>query len=408
MYRLLLYLIAGSLLFAVGCDLDGRREREEAEKTEAALQAAVDKAREAGEALSAGQEKIFRPTTDQTAHLDAFTARSVSDTANGFFTNQDGLSGYFQGYERPFNFFWIGGAVEMTAFDGRTYRVMDGPGELLLKYRDDALLLQRSKGEFKGGLWHGYGELWNRNREAGGHNYLHYRGEFAGDHMDGRGVYTNYNFTGRGDHPYKYEGSMKGGQFHGQGLLTDLVTGEMIYKGLWLEDRRFFGSPEDWRAGDQWSELNSVGRQYENVFMTGDLRLDDSLINPKPGEGLLAVIVPAAFENAALSDQAGRSYPVGLFKRPDEIILREAGDTAHGALLEAPPSEYPLTLTLSYDLDNKRHHFRLTVKRPFVLVLDDLGLKEKPAAAAAGSQAPGKEELNQQLRDLMRELEDKK
>ena len=404
MRRLILCIIAGLLLTA-GCDFFDRQKREEAEKAEAALQAAAAEAREAGEALAADQENIFRPTAGQTAYLDSFTARSFSDTPNGFFTNQDGLSGYFQGFERPFNFFWIGATVELTAFDGRTYRVMDGPGELLLKYQDDALLLQRSKGEFKGGIWHGYGELWNRNRGAGGHNYLYYRGEFSGDHMSGRGVYINYNFTGRGSHPYKYEGEMKDDQFHGQGTLTDLATGEMDYKGLWMEDRRFSGSLEDWRAGDRWREINAVERQYQDVFMTGNIRLNNSFISPKPGEGPLAILVPAAFESAALTDQTGRSYAVGLFQHPDEIIPVGDGVTANGALLALPPSAYPLTLTMSYDFNDKRHHFQITVKRPFVLVLDDVDLKENTAAKTSGPKTPDKDELERQLKDLLQELE---
>lgn len=404
MRRLLLYLAAALLFCSAGCDFDRPGKREKAEQAEAAQQAALAKAWEAGEALAAGQEKFFRPTADQSAYLEAHTARSASDAVNGFFTNQDGISGYFHGYERPFNFLWIGGTVEMAAFDGRTYRVMDGPGELLLKYQDDALLLQRSKGEFKGGLWQGYGELWNRNREAGGHNYLHYRGEFVSDHMNGRGVYTNYNFTGRGDHPYKYEGDLLDGRFHGQGMLTDLATGEMVYKGLWLEDNHFLGSLEDWRAGDQWSELNSVERQYQDVFMTGDLRLS-GFVNSKPGEGALTVTVPQAFEKAMLVDQAGHSYPVGAMKNPDGSA-EAGGAMVNGAVVEASLDDYPLVLALSYEMANQRHHFRVTAKRPFGLILSDANLAEKPAAS--GSEPLKKEELEGRLRDLMRELEDKK
>jgi len=408
MRRLILCFIA-VLLLTAGCDFFDRQKREEAEKAEAALQSAVAETRDAGEALAADQEHVFRPTAEQAAYLETFTARSADDTPNGFFTNQDGLSGYFQGYDRPFNFLWTGGTAEVTAFDGRVYRVMDGPGELLLKYQDDALLLQRSKGEFKDGLWHGYGELWNRNRDAGGHNYLYYRGEFSGDHMTGRGVYINYNFTGRGSHPYKYEGEMKDDQFHGQGTLTDLATGEMDYKGLWMEDRRFSGSLEDWRAGDRWRELNSVERQYRDVFMTGNLRLDSSFINVKPGEGVLAVVVPDAFENVELGDQAGRSYPVGLFMHPDENISVNGEEPAKGAVIEAQLSAYPLTLTLGYDLGGKRHHFRVTVKRPFVLVLEDADLDEKPVAAKiSGSETPDKDELERQLKNLIQEFENKK
>lgn len=405
MRRLLIYIVAGLLFVTAGCDWDGRQKQEEAEKVEAALQAAVDEARDVGESLSADQEKFFRPEADQAIFLEAFTATSASDTVNGYFTNQDGVSGYFQGYDRPFNFLWIGGTVEMTAFDGRTYRVIDGPGELLLKYHDDALLLQRSKGEFKAGLWHGYGELWTRNRDAGGHNYRYYRGEFVNDHMSGRGVLINYNFMGRGDHPGKYEGDLRDNLYHGQGLLTDLATGEMTYKGLWLEGRRFVGSPEDWQVGDEWSELNSVEHQYRNVFMTDDLTLAGD-VNSKPGEGALTLIVPKAFENAALVDRAGHSYSIGALLDSGERDSGFAG-MFNGAVLEVPLSDYPLTLTLSYELENKRHHFQVTAKRPFELIVGANRLNEAPESNAPVNVILETDELEQQIKDLLVEPEGK-
>lgn len=382
----LIYVAVGLLLLATGCDWDGRQQRAEAERAEAALRTAVEAVREAGEALSAEQEKVFRPTAEQSAYLEAFTAVGASGSPNGFFTNQDGVSGYFQGYDRPFNFIWTGGTAEFTAFDGQTYRVISGPGELLLKYHDDALLLQRSKGEFKDGLRHGYGEVWSRNRAAGGHNYQYYRGGFADDRMNGRGVYVDYNLSGRGEHPYKYEGGMKDDEFHGQGLTTDLASGGMRYKGLWLEGRRFSGSLEDWRVGNEWSELNSVERQYKKALMTGELVLS-GFINHKPGEGALTVFMPQDFENALMVDQNGRSYPLDAVRLPDGKTGGGPEEMVNVAILEAPLSAYPLTLTLSYGPENRRQHFQVTVKRPFGLILTEGSPAEKPDGGAADSRA---------------------
>jgi len=407
MRRFFFFIAAGLLFLAPGCELDGQPSREEAEKAELAIQAAVDQARDAGEALSAGQEHVFRPTADQAAYLESFTAINALGTVNGFFTNQDGISGYFRGYDRPFNFLWTGGTVEVTAFDGRTHRVINGPGELLLKYHDDALLLQRSKGEFKEGLWHGYGELWTRNRQAGGHNYRYYRGGFANDQMSGRGILVNYNFSGLGDHPRKYEGDMEEGLFHGQGVLTDLATGEMVYKGLWLEGRRFAGSPDDWRAGVEWGELHTVERQYYNVLMTDELLLD-GFINIKAGEGALIVAAPEAFENVTVADQSGRLYPVGAFPPFKEGGRSDGPEVAvdgEAAVLDLPQSEYPLTLTVSYDRGSKRHYLQVTVKRPFGLGLNGGGLVDQRETVAPDPTVLEPDELERQIEDTLRQME---
>ena len=401
---------------------DDAKAEEEAARTAKAMAAY----QAAAEALSAAQENFFRPSPSESAFLTAGTAHNPLGTPNGYFTNQDGVSGYFQNYSRPFNFTWKGRTVAVQAFDGHTYQVIDGPGELTLKYAGDQLLLQRYKGEYKEGLWQGHGEFWSRNGETGGHNYMYYQGLFEHDRMTGRGALTSFNYGGMGQAPVRYEGEIMDGGPHGQGLATDLVTGEMMYKGLWLNGDRFPGGREAWRQRDQAAEMSRIDRQYMEVMMTDRLIIDGE-INSKPGQGPLVAVFPESFGAVTVTDQTGRAYPAAVPAVPaagagpslDKAMekLKERAETGESSddeglpekkerkaaqpdqrprvTLDLPLEAYPLVLTISYDRpQGTRHFLRLTVKRPFeMIVYEDLPREgEAKADGAAPAEPEGKVE----------------
>lgn len=386
---LLALLVLILLLPAPGCEGDKERPNEAAKAAKAAAeQRALAEALAIGQSLAAAQQEHFRPSPAQAAALEAGLALNPAGTPNGYFTNPEGISGYFQGYDRPFNFIWTGATAERRTFDGRTLQLVDGPGELILKYAGDELILQRFQGQFKDGLWNGHGEHWIRNREAGGHNYLHYVGEFRHDRMEGRGVLTNYNFGGK-QPPVQYEGEMFDNAFHGRGLTTDLASGRMIYKGLWFDDQPFLGSLDQWRRAEAGAELNAIDRQYADVLMTDNL-LISGFINPQPGLGALTVFPPEGAEKALVTDPAGRTHPVARIVHPGRKGAEQAEVLAPGISLDLPLSDYPAVLTLSYEWAGKPHLLRLTVKRPC-----GLELKHFPQAAPEASvgQADGQESL---------------
>lgn len=379
----LLTLLALILLVPVmGCKPDDEQPKATAKAAQnAAEQMARAEALAVGRALAAAQEEYFRPSPAQAAALEAGLATNPAGTPNGYFTNPEGISGYFQGYDLPFNFIWTGTTAERRTFDGRRLQLVDGPGELILKYAGDELFLQRFKGQFKDGLWEGHGEHWIRNREVGGHNYLHYVGSFRHDRMEGRGVLVNYNFGGQQPFPIQYQGEMSDNAFHGQGLTTDLASGRMLYKGLWLDDQPFIGSRDQWRRAEAGAELNSIGRQYADVLMTDDLVIS-GFINTPPGQGALTVFLPEGAEKARLIDPAGRSHSAAQIAHPGRKKgVKEEGEIlALGVSLELPLSDYPAPLTLSYDRDGKPQLLRLTVKRPCGLELKHLPKPDSPPA----------------------------
>ncbi len=406
MKRMLVLWLAGLslLILAAGCEFDRDREKAAEAQAAEAEQRAKAQARIAGEALAAAREGVFKPDPAERALLEAGTAINPLGTPNGYFTNPEGVSGYFTNYERPFNFTWNGGTVEKRAFDGRTYRIMDGPGELALKYVDDPLILQRYKGDMTGGLWNGHGEHWTRNAGAGGHHYMFYQGDFRLDHMNGQGVLINYNFGGPGGVPVKYEGELRGDEFHGQGLFTNLATEEVIYKGLWFEGCAFTGSRGQWLAEDDGGELREVNRQFADPLMTDRLEFS-GFINPDPGRGPLTIVLPRDVERAVITDQTGRVYPIEKVAHP---TLRGPGDLeifVPGARQEPPLADYPLTLNFSYDRGGLHHFLRLIVKHPFGLVVEAMAAEEEDEA---DEDLPGrmtKEELKASIDRRLRELE---
>ena len=214
---------------------------------------------EAGSAAKRMMEEAlaqFQPTAEEAAFLDAAPAVNIHGQTSGYFTNQAGVTGYFSGYDLPFNFIWEGAVKPLTALDGQTYRVMDGQGRILLKYMHDDLLAQKYEGGMAEGLWHGYGRYWRRNEDGEGHGFA-YAGEFKSDHMEGRGVFVDYDFYLQGADPVEYRGEFKDSEFHGRGTATNLVTGEVVFKGLWFLGEPFFeGGPSQWAASEERAELN--------------------------------------------------------------------------------------------------------------------------------------------------------
>ena len=382
-----------------GCDRE-QKKREEAERAAArAAQAALDRA--AGEAVNAAQEDYFRPSPEEAAFLDAAVAVNQLGTPNGYFSNQDGVSGYFQGYRRPFNFTWKGAAVEIEGFDGRRHRVIDGPGELTLKYTDDDLLLQRYQGEYRAGFWQGHGRLWTRNREAGGHNYFFYQGNFDHDHFEGRGVMDNYNFNGRGNPPFRYEGEFSNGSFHGQGLVSDLSSGQMNYKGLWAEGRPYRGSREQWEKERQKADLESGERQYSDPLMTDQLNMTAHR-HPAPGSNPLSVILPEGAELVFLSD--GRRMldsPLRAIAHPVEKTPEGQPLSVEAITADFNEADYPLTLTLAYDdQGGRRQYLRFTAKRSFILELEPEDQEESEEELL-------KKPLDGELEERLKKLEDR-
>lgn len=363
----LLMLLLVSLVRA--CDEDDKQpsEADKAAKAAAEQQARAE-ALAFGRTLAAAQEVHFVPTPAQAATLEAGLALNPGGTPNGYFTNPEGVSGYFENYDRPFNFIWTGPTTERRTFDGRTLRLADGPGELILKYAGDQLILQKFKGEIKDDLWEGHGEHWIRNRKVDGHNYLHYVGEFKHDRMDGRGVVSNYNFGGGESFPLQYQGEMFANASHGRGRTTSLATGRLMYKGLLFNEQAFSGSREQWLRAEAEAELKDIGRQYSDLLLTDDL-LITGFINPEPGRGPLTIFPPEGAENVRVIDSGGRAYPVARIPYPAQTGTEQEALQRPGISLDLPLSDYPASLTLSYDWEGKRQLLRLTVKRPFGLEL---------------------------------------
>lgn len=359
-------------LLVCACELFEDKERAEAEKAiEAALrEKAAIEADRAGRALTAGLAELFVPTAEERFVLDAAPAVNQQATANGIFTNSQGVAGYFQGFEKPFNFIWTGDAISREAFDGRTYRLMNGPGQMLLKYLDEDLLTQRYEGETNQGLLDGFGELWSRNNDLpDGHHYYSYRGELRHDQMEGRGAVSDYDFQGDGTHPYRFEGELRNNLFYGHGRAYDLATGRMIGKGLWLAGQPFPGSEEEWKLADGENERENVDFAYGRVLMTDSL-IVGGLNNDDSRE--LIIIPPPDAERLLLTDSRGRQYFFSQLEHPalrDEQGQAIDGVTVQGVRADWPASDYPLTLDFSYQRLGRDHCLRLTVLRPFILVL---------------------------------------
>lgn len=391
--NLALGLLLALLTFPTGClpeqAADDSAQQEALAEARQKDAAAQENARLKAETVAAAQEKHFRPSPEEAAFLEAAVAKNLLESPNGYFTNQDGVSGYFQGYERPFNFTWDGRTVEIEAFDGHRYRVIDGPGKLTLKYAGDSLLLQRYEGDYKRGLWDGHGSYWSRNGEAGGHNYFFYQGNFRHDRMEGLGVADNYNLSGRGNNPLRYSGDLRNNNFHGQGQALDLASGRLIFKGLWFEGQPFEGSPDEWRTRGDFSELYSLEHQYQNLLMTGRVKIGGA-VNPQPGQGPLTIIPPLyTASKVRVRDHLGRAYQLEEIKasgKPEEPPVSErdhpleeskAADkpeepSVSGVRADIAPGDYPLTLNISYDdVQGRRQFIQLTVKRPFVLQWED-------------------------------------
>ncbi|MDR0881515.1 MAG: hypothetical protein LBP55_03105 [Candidatus Adiutrix sp.] len=314
---------------------------------------------------------VFTATAEEATRLAQGQAVNALGTPNGIFTNPEGVSGYFQNYDQPFNFIWAGPTTEVKAFDGRTYKIVDGAGEMALKFQGDDLLLQRYQGEFKEGLWSGHGRYWLRNDDSpGGQNYLTYQGGFQHDQMDGRGVLTDYDFRARGGAHFRYDGQMRQGEFHGQGTLTDLATGAMTFKGLWFAGRPFAESRAEWQALEDERELKDVDRQFTDLLMTGQVEITGA-INPEPGQGPLTIVAPEEMAHLSVSNPAGQAYPAGQIKHPTQKSQAGADTFAVGVVIDEPWSAYPLTLTISYELEGRPNFLRLTIKRPFILMLTE-------------------------------------
>ncbi|MDR1045743.1 MAG: hypothetical protein LBP33_11615 [Candidatus Adiutrix sp.] len=407
--KIWILILAALMLGLGGCRNEPEKSREAGRGAEEAAalagaarrQAALDRA--AGEALNAAQEDFFRPSPEEAAFLNAFVAVNRLGAPNGYFTNQDGISGYFQDYQRPFNFAWQGGTVEIQGFDGRRYRVIDGPGELVLKHVDDELLLQRYQGESRAGFWQGYGRLWTRNREAGGHNYFFYQGGFAHDRFDGRGVMSNYNFNGRGGHPFRYEGQFRNGVYHGQGLISDLANGQLRYKGLWADGQPYQESRDLWESEQLAADLEEGGRQYGDLLMTDRLEVT-AYGRPAAGPAPLTVILPEGARRPELRDARRRLRPARVTVR-HPVEKDGAGRPLEVEALEEnlTAADYPATLTLSYDdQGGRRQYLRFTAKRPFTMQLEN-----ESQAREESEEELLKKPLDGELEKRLEQLEDR-
>lgn len=190
---------------------------------------------------------------------------------NGIFTNIDGVTAYLSNEEQPLSFHWTGANQEVQVFDGQTRRMINGTGELAIKFADDELLLQRYKGSVQNGLWHGRGEL--LAREAYHYNAFYYVGDFVHGRMEGRGVYINNDLLDRGGIPFIYEGEFMDDTFHGRGVMTDLNTGEVIHSGLWLEGFPFDGNKKAWERENKKVEVLYAQRRYNDPRIMGQVEL---------------------------------------------------------------------------------------------------------------------------------------
>jgi hypothetical protein len=253
--------------------------------------------------------------------------------------------------------------------DGQTYQIMDGPGKIRLKYLHDDLLLQSYEGDVAEGLWQGYGTTWERNANGEHHSYS-YTGEFKDDQAEGRGVVRDYDSEMRNENPYEYRGEFKYGQYHGQGTETDLVTGQVLYRGLWFDgqtDKAF--TKRSFEAAEEEAELNQPRRSMERLMLFGPTDWG-AYTNDTPGEGPLTVILPEDAKNAKIVDLNGRAFEVEIIRHPAE--KKEDGSDIYvtGMSQNLPAAAYPLTLTVTFDREgNEKAGASFTVKRPFVLEL---------------------------------------
>lgn len=391
---LLFVLLIGLAAFYLASGLfNGDQEKaDEAGAAAAAALAEAEKTLADFEALVAEGRARLSLTPKEKAYLDSAVAVNALSTPNGIFTNQDGQSGYFGGYEAPFNFRWTGGTTEVTAFDGRLYQMINGSGELVLKLEGQDTAHQKYIGDVKDGLWHGQGQYWTWDGE------LIYEGGFNHDRMSGLGTLTSQEYDDGEVSAYVYEGEIACNYFHGQGTMIDKVSGHMIYKGLWFEGdifgdgiirngwtkwlddiengrrhirelERISDIQEKWNMLDALQELYAIERQYKNVLMTGVVEIGGR-INDRPGEGLLTVIPTGDARNITITDQAGRSHPVERIVHPMKKNTDGQPVFISGSLIELTADQYPLTLTVSYDEGDQREYLRLTVKRPFTLILE--------------------------------------
>jgi len=364
------------LLLAIGCDSNppaGKQDAGEPEKT-ASVSQADDFTAKVQEELQAQMEKM-RPSDDDKAYLEAAISTNADNSPNGIFTNQDGISGYFSNYDAPFNFRWTGGTKEVTAFDGRTYQMLDGPGRLLVKHKGAETLLQLYDGSFSEGRWHGQGDLlsWDETECDGSNGFFsHYTGEFQYDRETGQGreVLIWFDCSYRPVIAVEYDGEMLKGASNGKGVRTNLLSGQVIHDGLWLEGDSFVGSSEEWSTANEMLNLRSAERQLIGMMMTGALNLG-GYENSQPGQGALTIIMPQEAHSVSLRDQFGRSYTTG----PVIYISQKNDDkeevTGLGAIVDAKEEDYPLTLTMDYDLRGRKEYLRFTVAKPFTCILEE-------------------------------------
>lgn len=332
-------------------------------KEEAAAPPEVYTETETEKMLNRVAEK-FQPTKEEAAFLEAGPAVNILGQTNGYFTNQAGVTGYFAGYDMPFNFIWEGEVKTLSALDGQTYQVMDGEGKILVKYRHDDLLLQRYEGGMSEGLWHGYGNVWFRNQDGLANSY-NYVGEFQYDLMEGRGVFTNYDFFMQDANPTEYKGEFQDNAFHGQGAEVDLVTGQLLFKGLWLTDEPFSGGPSRWEEIDRAYEKENYGR----LITVGPVEIESWNNNPTVGEGALTVITPEEAKNVEITLN-GQPQKYGLILHPYEKSEDGSDTYASGLISDIPPGDYPQALTVTFEREGRREGVSLTAKRPFILELN--------------------------------------
>lgn len=227
-----------------------------------------------------GQKALLQEDSFKASKAEAaFFSQAVSGLPgdNGIFTNTAGLSAYLPEAEEALSFHWTGADRKVPASDGQSRRMIDGPGEMTVKFADDDLILQRYKGSVQNGLRHGYGEL--LAREAYHCNAFYYAGNFVHGRMEGRGVYINNDLLDRGGVPFIYEGEFLDDTFHGQGVMTDLNTGEVIHAGLWLEGFPFEGSQKAWARENKKVELLYAQRRYNDPRVMGQMELADGSIS---------------------------------------------------------------------------------------------------------------------------------
>jgi hypothetical protein len=233
----------------------------------ASVPAVADEGKELG-SLVLISEDSFKPSKPEAAYFKKALMELPGD--NGIFTNGQGMSAYLAAEEKV-TFHWTGAAHDVLVFDGQTKRMINGSGEMTVKFADDDLLLQRYKGTVQNGLWHGRGEL--LAREAYHYNAFYYAGDFVHGRMEGRGVYINNDLIDRGGIPFIYEGEFMDDTFHGRGVMTDLNTGDVIHSGLWLEGFPFDGDEKEWAREHEKVEILYAQRRYNDPRVMSPLEL---------------------------------------------------------------------------------------------------------------------------------------